>query len=198
MPIIYFAWRMSALQCCVSFCSPAVGLSCMFAYVCVPSLLRRPPARRHPRGVAEPERSARALLQPPQLSASSVGVTSVRAALSISSRVHTPVLHTCVSLPALHAASSIPFLYIEYIVFFFFFPFRSKDHWVYYTIPVIQLLEEVKKSNLNLKFIDWTCLYILTTFNNNSKKCLITTQIQTAEIPTTNRTKPLFPPHNRV
>ena len=120
MPIMYFAWRMSALQCCVSFCSPAVGLSCMFAYVCVPSLLRRPPARRHPRGVAEPERSARALLQPPQLSASSVGVTSVRAALSISSRVHTPVLHTCVSLPALHAASSIPFLYIEYIGFLFF------------------------------------------------------------------------------
>lgn len=194
---MYFAWRMSALQCCVSFCSPAVGLSCMFAYVCAPSLLRRPPSRRHPRGVAEPERSARALLQPPQRPPHPWAWRQ-SALLSPLVPVSTRLFFTPVSLFLPYTQLHQYHFCTLNILVFFFFPFRSKDHWVYYTIPVIQLLEEVKKSNLNLQFIDWTCLYILTTFNNNSKKSLIITQIQTAEIPTTNRTKPLFPPHNRV
>ena len=193
---MYFAWRMSALQCWVSFCSPAVGLSCMLRMCAYPLSCAALLPAAFP-GSSQSPSAARCSAAAPQLCASSMGVMSVRAALSIGSRVHTPVLHTCVSLPALRSFINTIFVHSEYIGFFFF-PFRSKDHWVYYTIPVIQLLEEVKRSNLNLKFIDWTCLYILTTFNNNSKKSLITTQIQTAEIPTTNRTKPLFPPHNRV
>ena len=56
---------MSALQCCVSFCSPAVGLSCMFAYVCAPSLLRRPPSRRHP-GASQSLSAARVLCCSPR------------------------------------------------------------------------------------------------------------------------------------
>lgn len=36
MHIMYFAWRMSALQCWVSFCSPAVGLSCMLRMCAYP------------------------------------------------------------------------------------------------------------------------------------------------------------------
>lgn len=173
---MYFAWRTSASQCRVCFCSPAVWLSCTCACVCSPSLLRRPPSRRQPQGCH------RAWVQQACSAAAPAAVCFIHACDVYPRcsphwfRVHTPVLHTCVSFPALHTASSVPFLYILYILGFFVFPFRSKDHWVYYTTPVIQLLKEVKKSNLNLKFIDWTCLYIPTTFNNNSKKSLITTQ----------------------
>ena len=137
-------------------------------------------------------------------SALSMGCASVRAALSTGYPVSTGLFFTSVSL-VLPYTQVHQYRFCIFYVYWecFFFPFRSKDYWVYYTIPVIQLLKEVKESNLNLKFIDWACLYILTMSSNNSKKSLITTQttgkkLQTAEIPNTNRTKALFPPHNRV
>ena len=166
--------------------------------VCVRTLSLAPPSCPPPSPGRRRARAWRGALPQPRSCVPHPWAWCLSALLSPLVPVSTRLFFTPVSLFLPYAASSIPFLYILNILGFFFFPFRSKDHWVYYTIPVIQLLEEVKRSNLNLKFIDWTCLYILTTFNNNSKKSLITTQIQTAEIPTTNRTKPLFPPHNRV
>ena len=77
-------------------------------------------------------------------------------------------------------------------------PERPFLHWkddevLYFLLNPFPLLP-LKVLYLNLKFIDWTCLYIPTTFNNNSKKSIITTQtrgkiIQTAEIPTTTGPK---------
>ena len=125
MHIMYFAWRMSALQCWVSFCSPAVGLSCMLRMCAYPlSCAALLPAAIP--GSSQSPSAARCSAAAPQLCASSMGVMSVRAALSIGSRVHTPVLHTCVSLPALRSFINTIFVHSEYIGFFFFFLLEAR------------------------------------------------------------------------